>query len=292
MPNKLLIHPHTKQQLEYFFLSPAQGLLITGSAGAGKTSVAFSLASQLLKIPESKEVSAHPYFIHIIRLKNKQDIAIEQVRELISKLRLKVAGDEVVKRVVFIEDAQFLSIPAQNALLKILEEPNADTIFILTATSARAVLPTIASRTQQITLQPVSLAAAQKFWDGYPPELVESTWRLSRGAPGLLNSLLVGEEHPLKAAVDDIKAYLRANKYEKIIFIDKLSRNREQFNYFLDALIRTLSVLHHQAVRKNQSNQAKILLSGRKLAMEAQKALEANANTRLIALNLSLNITV
>jgi hypothetical protein len=290
--NNLLIHPHTNKMLELFASNPAHGLLVTGSMGSGKTSVVYGLSSKLLELDEDIDVRSQPYFVHITRLKNKQDISIEQIRAMVSALKLKVPGTKSIRRVVFIEDAQYLSIPAQNALLKILEEPSAGTVFILSATSSLNVLPTVSSRMQQIDIQPVSLASAQKFWSQYQPELVESAWRLSKGAPGLLYSLLSGKEHPLKAAVTDIKSFLRANKYERILSIDKLSKNREDFTYFLDALSRTLSVLHHQALNKNHQSQANALLDGRKYALEAKKALDENANSRLVALNLSLKLKV
>jgi hypothetical protein len=288
----LLIHPHTKEQLNRFIRSPSQALLITGAIGSGKTATAFALSSKLLELPENKETQSHPYFMHLTRLKNKKDISIEQVRAVTSALKLKVPGKKSIRRVVFIEDAHYLSRPAQNALLKMLEEPNNETVFILSSTSERSVLPTIASRTQQISIKPIGLALAQEFWSKYPHQTVESAWRLSRGTPGLLNSLLLGEEHPLKSAVSKIKTFLRGNKYERILFIDKLSRNREDFVYFLDALGRTLSVLHHQAIIKDQKKQAKALLLSRKYVLEAKKALDANANSRLVALNLSLNISI
>jgi DNA polymerase-3 subunit delta' len=290
MQNSLLLHPHTKENLDRFMANPSHGLLITGPLGSGKTSTAIWLASKLMN--KDKDAQSNPYFMHIIRQKNKQDITIEQVRSLISALKLTVPGRESVRRVAFIEDAQYLSIPAQNALLKALEEPASETVFILSASSERSVLPTISSRLQQIDIKPVSLESAQKFWPDYPNSTIESAWRLSRGAPGLLYSLLSGEEHPLKSAVEEIKVYLRSTKFERILYIDKLSRSRENFNYFLDALARTLAVLHHQAINKNQIKQSKVLLFSRKHTYEAQKALNANVNSRLVALNLSLKLNI
>jgi DNA polymerase-3 subunit delta' len=94
---------------------------------------------------------------------------------------------------VLIEDANYLSIPAQNALLKILEEPNPDTIFILTVTSVINVLPTIASRTQKLEVHAgIGLNEAIEFWQDsdIPKKDIESAWRLSGGSVGLMYALL------------------------------------------------------------------------------------------------------
>jgi DNA polymerase III delta prime subunit len=288
----LLIHPHTLQSLNNFISNPTQALMVTGSVGSGKRTICLSLASELLQTRIDKNVEDEPYFMHLQKQKGKKDIAIEQVRELIKALRLKVPGENKVRRVVFIEDAQNLSIPAQNAILKILEEPSAETVFILSSTSVLSVLPTISSRTQIIPIQASSLSSVKKYYKDVDSSVLESAWRLSKGNVGLLSLLLNGSEHPLKIAVEETKAFLRANKYERLIMADKLSRDRDTLNYFLDALSRTLSVLHHQAIIKQNQRLSDSLLLSRKLTQQAQTAIKQNANTKLVALNLSLGLVI
>ena len=62
-------------------------------------------------------------------------------------------------KAVIVQDAQLLTTEAQNAMLKILEEPPAQTLLLLTADSKEALLPTICSRCRIITLStPKSLS--------------------------------------------------------------------------------------------------------------------------------------
>lgn len=68
--------------------------------------------------------------------------SVSMVRNLSSAAYAGVDG----KKVMIIENADTLSVSAANALLKILEEPPADTYFILTAVRQNAVLPTVLSR--------------------------------------------------------------------------------------------------------------------------------------------------
>jgi DNA polymerase III delta prime subunit len=81
----------------------------------------------------------------------KQSIGIEEVKNMQKKISLKPIKSPV--KAVIIEDAQLLTTEAQNALLKVLEEPPANTIIILGADSKEALLPTILSRCQIIELE-------------------------------------------------------------------------------------------------------------------------------------------
>ena len=98
-----------------------------------------------------------------------------------------------------------MTTEAQNALLKSLEEPPADTVIILTATSLRALLPTITSRTQHLRLETPALEAfADIFFTGLlRGSNIQHAYRLSGGLPGLMSVLLESDEtHPLVAAVE------------------------------------------------------------------------------------------
>jgi DNA polymerase-3 subunit delta' len=59
---------------------------------------------------------------------------------------------------------------AANALLKLLEEPPADTLFVLTAADPGGVLPTIRSRTVRVRLSPLSDQEVEEFLRGWSPE--------------------------------------------------------------------------------------------------------------------------
>lgn len=85
----------------------------------------------------------------IVRVKEEGAIGIDHIRTIQKALFLKPLGD---KKAIVIYNAQNATLQAQNALLKMLEEPPSHTIIILTAAKKESLIPTIQSRCQIIEL--------------------------------------------------------------------------------------------------------------------------------------------
>ena len=97
---------------------------------------------------------AHPD-IHCIDLqKDKKIISISQIREM--GLTISSRPNEAKFRMVLIQTADLMNIQAQNALLKMLEEPPEKTFFILIAVKTSFLLPTIISRCRIIRFKPLT----------------------------------------------------------------------------------------------------------------------------------------
>jgi DNA polymerase-3 subunit delta' len=85
---------------------------------------------------------------------NKQgNIPVEETRKLLGKISLKPF--EAPFKVVIIWNPESLNLSSGNALLKTLEEPPSDTLFLLVSSDAQKLLTTILSRTQRIAIQAV-----------------------------------------------------------------------------------------------------------------------------------------
>jgi hypothetical protein len=93
-------------------------------------------------------------------------------------------------------------------------------------------------------------------------------------------------------AVDEAKVFLKSTKYQRLLFVDRLSKSKDNFQLFLDALARTLTFLHHSAIKNNREVQSKNILLSRKAIRQSSEALEMNANSKLVALKLVLNLKV
>lgn len=290
--DELLLHRNTLAQAKTFLEKPSHALLITGVSGSGKAYLAASLAAELLGLGKGRELSDYPYFTRLKRPDGKQDIPIDSVRNLSRILKLKALGLAEIKRVILIEDAQDLNEESSSALLKMLEEPPLDCVFILTAENPKGLLPTIASRAQLLPVYPVSLSQAQDYWQGqFSSQKVENAWQLSQGSVGLMLALLRGQnDHPLKLAIEEAKKYLGQDKYQRLLTADSLSRDKQQLRLMLGALVRLLGALHHSAVQRGNIAQQKKLLASRKLVNKLADRLEANSSPKLIVLELSLNL--
>jgi DNA polymerase III subunit delta' len=91
---------------------------------------------------------------------NTQSIGIEDIKHMQKKIFLKPLKSKT--KAVVIDDAQLLTIEAQNALLKILEEPPEHTLLILSSQTKETLLPTILSRCQLIVLEEEAIKLSEK----------------------------------------------------------------------------------------------------------------------------------
>ena len=83
--------------------------------------------------------------------KQRREIYVEQIREIISGAY--IMPNEAERKVYVIEDAEHMNIAAQNALLKILEDPPGGVAFILCTELSDSLLPTVKSRCIEIFLR-------------------------------------------------------------------------------------------------------------------------------------------
>ncbi len=118
-----------------------------GGAGDAADVDACDRCRSCLKIDQGQ----HPDFLAVRR--QGAYIKLEQVRTL--RERFHFSPFEGRYRVVVVEDAQDLKDEAANALLKLLEEPPEQNVFILLAPEAQLLLPTIASRCCKVRFQPL-----------------------------------------------------------------------------------------------------------------------------------------
>lgn len=102
----------------------------------------------------SLESNNHPDFILVEKPEDKKNISVDFVREkIIQRINSSPLLSPVI--VVIIKNAQKLSVPAQNALLKTLEEPPSYVRIILTVDNSSHLLDTIQSRSQILKINQI-----------------------------------------------------------------------------------------------------------------------------------------
>ena len=141
----------------------AHAYLLEGPEGAGKRTLAFEFAASLVcekrLFPPCRGCGScrrvlngtHP---DVIRVEAEgRNIKIEDIRNLSSRFRLH--SFEGGYKIGIIPEAELMNEASQNAFLKTLEEPPADTVLIMTTTNLVRLLPTIISRCQVMRLGPL-----------------------------------------------------------------------------------------------------------------------------------------
>ncbi len=140
---------------------------------------------------------------------------------------------------------------AQNALLKSIEEPPRDTLIIATFSNRNRVLHTIHSRMQQISVLPVSLAAAKEaLASGFSEESINKAYYMSGGQAGLMSALLNDlEGHELVAAISEARKIIEMPRYERLSLVDKLVKDKNRRpELLLDGLYRLVSAAYRAAL--------------------------------------------
>lgn len=285
----LLINNLSQKAIDDFIRQPSHGLLLVAPRGSGKGSVGKFIAAQLLNTTMSK-LSDHPYFRLVVSADGKK-ISIDEIRSVIHFTLLKTAGNRQVNRLVLIEDSQLMTAEAQNALLKTIEEPPAGTVFLLTATTSQALLPTISSRLQQIQLKLPKRPDIQSFFEvaGYSQVSVERAVLISGGLIGLAHSLLAEDQsHSLVKATKIARSILQKLTFERLIMIDDLASDKQ---LCFDVLF-TLSQMARISLQNNQKDKLMVQKWQRVLTSShlATRQLLANAQPKLVLLNFMLSL--
>lgn len=286
-----VLHANTKAQLNALANNPPHAILLAAPGGSGKLTVAQNLVAKILNVDVSR-IATHQY-VKIVTAADKKTISIEDVRNLQKFMQLKTIGKSRLRRAVIIEQAEHLTTEAQNALLKLLEEPPADTIIVLTAGHIRALLPTIRSRVQLVNLvTPGKEHLVEHFKAlGYSNENIAKAYFLSGGLPGLMSSLLNEDtEHPLAASVVQAKQLLQQTTFEKLAGIEKLSKQKEEAWNTIDAMQRIAHVALNQAAERGNNGTTDQWHRVQKHSFTAKEELQKNANTKLVLTKLLLRV--
>lgn len=282
MKIELLLHTQSKQALEAYVHTPTQALLLVGNRGNGKATLAHQLTADLLGVPLEK-LAQHPYAKVIEPDDGK--ISIQQVRALTEFVRLAVPGAQKVARVLCICDAETMTREAQNAFLKLLEEPPERTLIVMTSSSPRQLLPTIRSRLQTLRFQlPDETQIVEHFVRlGHATDSVKKALLVADGSLAALETTLT-QQGQAETMLELVKRVLGAELFTRLTLIDSELKDKVKAREFVDTLVVTASASVH--VAKQMGRWQKVLQAG----MVAQTALAQNSNQKLVLTELMLSL--
>lgn len=198
------------QRLAAEFARLPNAWLFTGPAGIGKSEFAHQVAQALLcEAPGAGHHACgqcqachwfaagnHPDYRHLAPAQDEEDddgkegkatkrklpvIKIDGVRAVIEFAHL--SSHRGGRRVVVVEPAESLNPAAANALLKVLEEPPADVVFLLVSGAPQRLLPTIKSRCRQFPLTAPQPAVALAWLQQQGVDSAEAELAFHGGMP-------------------------------------------------------------------------------------------------------------
>ncbi|MEN9730772.1 MAG: hypothetical protein RL488_82 [Actinomycetota bacterium] len=176
--------------------------LITGPPGSGRSNLALAFAAAL-QCPDQgcgtchsctlAKAGTHPDIT--VLSTDKVQITVAEIRELVKSAAFGSAMGKF--KILIIEDADRMQATASNILLKTLEEPPANTIWILCAPSEVDMLPTIRSRVRRVGLKVPSVDDVAKLLierDGIAPKLARQAAAEAQSHVGMARRLAISPE--------------------------------------------------------------------------------------------------
>lgn len=202
--------------------SVPEALLFAGSPGAGKTSTGRILAAMLncdmppgpvgewpCRVCASCKAVADGSSGDVIEVDAASNGGVMEVRKIKDLVRYHSTG---LYHVVLLDEAHSMSKEAFNALLKELEEPPENTIFILLTTEPGKIIPTIRSRCMTFTfrrLAPAVIVQRLQYICQQEQRTVEPVllYELAERADGAMRNAVIGLDQVLRVGVGTLDMY-------------------------------------------------------------------------------------
>ncbi len=212
--------------------------MLTGPMGIGKATLAYKIAKMVYGnvgdffiIDQERNIDKEG--------KPKPDgkvISVYTVRAMIDKMQMSsMSGDW---RVILIDSVDELNTSASNAILKLLEEPPAKTLFLLVVHQLANVLPTVRSRARVEKMRPLTISQLRELCAKFMPEdeVSTETLRLSNGSFGKIANLKKSGGDVIYAELIELLKSKTATSADAMMLAKKIAPAPELHGILLDAV--------------------------------------------------------
>ena len=207
--------------------------MFEGPSGVGKNTMARELATTLL---EMENLFNSPDYIEITPDGNS--IKIAQIRKLQSDILVKPYKSY---KIYVIDEAQKMTVEAQNALLKTLEEPPKYAIIILITNNKESLLDTIKSRCEIIKFTPIPLVEVADYLTqtGVDKNRASLLANFSRGS--MQKAIELSESEDFHIMRDEVQKYvetfLTGSMLDIIDIQSSIEKYKDNITNVLDLLV-------------------------------------------------------
>lgn len=212
--------------------------MLAGPRGIGKSTLAYKIA---------KMVYGNVGDFFIIDLAHNLDkngvvksdgkvISVHTVRAMIERMQMSSMSGGW--RVILIDSVDELNKEAANAILKLLEEPPAQTLFLLVVHQLSNVLPTIRSRARVEKMHPLTISQLRELCIKFLPEedVNTETLRLANGSFGKIADLKTTGGDAIYESLLETLNNPRANAGDLMAIAKKIAPSPELYPILLDAV--------------------------------------------------------
>lgn len=224
--------------------------MLIGERGMGKRKLADAFAALLLceengsepcgRCHACRQVQAgtHPDLIHITH--EKKTISVDEIRAQLSEEAV-IRPFSGKKKIFIIPDAEKMTVQAQNAALKTIEEPPAYAVILLLTESEEALLDTIKSRCVRLRLRPAADSEIRELLkknENTDPDAIDLAVSFSGGNPGRAEDMLSDPE--FRAKCEEVFGMLKnvreANAARLMKYTGRIRELYPELTEFLDFL--------------------------------------------------------
>lgn len=242
---------------------------------------------------------------------NPDVIIFEKTKFVVSDVE-KILDNQILKpmispcKVYVINNIDTATIQAQNKLLKVLEEPNKNVFFVLSATNLDAVLPTVRSRCKTMPIEPFSIEQVKDIFKNENVQISDMLYSQSGGYIGKIQELITGGDfgeslEVAKGIVFDMKNSKQVLKFSAMLssskqtFLTKLSLIQELYRDVLMSLLSEKGLCHNNEHEKQIQDvlgefSIEALIEIIERIDFCKKQFEANVNINMIADGLLMKI--
>lgn len=231
-------------------------IIIEGDSGTGKRTLARYLAKVAVCDGDTPpcggcrnchlaDAGTHPDIEVVAPEEKKKNIAVDQIRNL--RTIAYLSAHTARRRAFIIEQASTMNASSQNSLLKVLEEPPSDVLFLLLTESAEDLLETVVSRCLTVSLFPPSLEEGLAYLEkseGIKPDKAEPLLREEGNNVGrTLARLKSGSsDRAGDRAREFFEAIEKGNALEAMLVTVPMEKNRPEADKFVSRLSELLAL--------------------------------------------------
>jgi DNA polymerase-3 subunit delta' len=202
--------------------------IFTGEDMIGKKTFALELAG-IATGPQPSKFNPDVLFIDTANSESGQSITIDGIRQVKNFVSLSAYSGN--RKFIIIDEAQLMTDEAQNASLKILEEPNPSSIMILVTSNPGLLLPTVVSRCQEIRFPMHRPAVVREILESasLTKTQIEFLAEFCGGRLGLAKRIIAGDSFEnVKKSVEELMHLIKSDLNERLAVAQKMTDEKNK----------------------------------------------------------------